>query len=358
VGVLMSLGERIKNRAKELGFASVGITAAITPPGMPHLLAWLDRGFAGEMAYMKRQAAAREHPRHLLEQVRSVILVALNYRTADPAPTCPSEGRISRYAWGKDYHDVMRGRLRILGDFLHSELPGCRTRPVVDSAPILERDFAQLAGLGWIGKNTMLINKQLGSWTFLGALLTDAELEYDNPHATNHCGTCTRCLDACPTDAFNGPFQLDSRRCISYLTIELRGPIPNDLRSGMGNWLFGCDICQDVCPWNRKAPRTTISEFEPRQASRVVDLAELVGMSDESLCERISGTALTRTGLNGLRRNPAIALGNGGDSSALPALQQLVHSTDAGVREAARWAIDQIQVNGTRHEQSVIQADS
>jgi epoxyqueuosine reductase len=341
--VTMSVTRQIKVWASELDFDFIGIAPAVTPRGITHLSGWLERGFAGEMHYMERQAQAREHPRHVLDGVRSIIVVALNYRTADPAPPGPFEGRVSRYAWGEDYHRILRERINQLGNFLHDELPECRTRAVVDTAPLLERDFARLAGIGWIGKNTMLINKRLGSWLFLGALLTDVELEYDQPHAADHCGTCTRCLDACPTDAFVAPHQLDSRRCISYLTIELRGPIPKELRPGIGNWLFGCDICQEVCPWNRKAPATNVAEFEPRHDGGNVNLLKLLEMNDESIRERIAGTALTRAGVPGLRRNAAVLLGNAGNSASLPVLRRLAQHDDATVCEAANWAISELQ---------------
>ncbi len=335
----MTATERLKAKARELGFDLVGVAPAVTPEGVTRLRSWLERGFAGEMAYMHRQAAARDHPRHVLDGVRSIVVAAMNYRTVDPQPAGPLDGRISRYAWGDDYHAVMKQRLRRLADFVHDGSPGCRTRVVVDTAPLLERDFARLAGIGWIGKNTMLINKRLGSWIFLGALLTDIELDYDQPHAADHCGTCTRCLDACPTGAFVGPHQLDSRRCISYLTIELRGSVPADLRSGVGQWLFGCDVCQDVCPWNRKAPESLDTAYQPRSLGGVVDARTIAVMSDDELNELMRVATLTRAGRDGLRRNAAIVLGNSQSPDALPALQQLVAHGSEVVAEAARWGI-------------------
>ncbi len=343
----MSLSERIKSEAIRLGFDLVGIAPAVTPQGVAHWGEWLQRGFAGEMSYMNRNTAAREHPSHILDGVQSVVMVAMNYRTTEPAPAGPLEGRVSRYAWGEDYHRILRERLKKLGDFLHAELPGCRSRIVVDTAPLLERDFARLAGIGWIGKNTMLINKWTGSWLFLGALLTDAELEYDTPHEASHCGTCTRCLDACPTDAFAGPYQLDSRRCTSYLTIELRGSIPESLRPGVENWLFGCDVCQDVCPWNRKAPPSNEPGFDPRTSDGNVDLVRLLEMNDDELTAAISGTTLTRTRLRGLRRNAAIILGNSGSPRCVPVLQRWVAGPDPIVSEAALWALERIAESTT-----------
>lgn len=333
----------IKDCARSVGFDLVGIVPAVSPQGVGHLRRWLEQGFAGEMTYMQRHAAAREHPRHVLEGARSIIVVAMNYATRQPTDCAPLHGRVSRYAWGDDYHEILRRRLRQLQNFVHDLIPNCRSRIAVDTAPLLERDFAVLAGIGWIGKNTMLINKRLGSWLFLGAVLLDVELEYDAPHQTDHCGSCTRCLDACPTDAFAGPHQLDSRRCISYLTIELRGPIPEPIRDGVGNWLFGCDVCQEVCPWNRKAAESSVSGFEPRQHGGNVSLVALLEANDQALQQQIEGTALTRAGLSGLRRNAAVALGNSQNPAALPVLRRLAASDDDTLRETARWAIQRIE---------------
>jgi epoxyqueuosine reductase len=225
------------------------------------------------------------------------------------APAVPA--RIARYALGSaDYHDVIREKLRKLAAFVRREAASAKARGIVDTAPLLEREFARLAGLGWFGKNTMLINKRLGSWLFLAALLVDIELEYDEPHAASHCGTCTRCLDACPTQAFVEPYVLDARRCISYLTIEHRGPIPEELHAGMGDWLFGCDICQDVCPWNRKAPVSTEPAFQPQPGLQSVDAAELLTLTEDDFRERFSRTALARPGHEGLVRNARIVSDN------------------------------------------------
>jgi epoxyqueuosine reductase len=250
-------------------------------------------------------------------------------------------GRIARYARGADYHDVLRGKLHQLLDWVKNEAPGCRGRGVVDTAPLLERDFARRAGLGWFGKNTMLIDKRLGSYLFLAALLLDIELRPDSPQVAAHCGTCTACLDACPTGAFVAPYQLDSRRCISYLTIELRGPVPAELREGLGDWLFGCDICQEVCPWNRKALPTSEPALEPRYEA--FDPAELLGLSAEEFRQRFRDTALWRTRRRGLLRNAALVLGNLGNAAALPALEGALLDEEALVREAAAWAIEQIR---------------
>ncbi|MBI3822285.1 MAG: tRNA epoxyqueuosine(34) reductase QueG, partial [Planctomycetes bacterium] len=221
-----------------------------------------------------------------------------------------------------------------------------RGRAVIDTAPLLERDFARRAGLGWFGKNTMLLHKQLGSYFFLGALLLDLELPPDEPFATSHCGSCTRCLDACPTDAFVGPYQLDARRCISYLTIELRGDIPEDLRPGMGEWIFGCDVCQEVCPWNRKAPPGREPALQPTVTGSTIDLLELMGLDEEEFRRRFRHTPLWRPRRAGVLRNAAIALGNLGDVRAIPVLIRSVEDAEPVIREAARWAIEQIRNQG------------
>ncbi len=298
------------------------------------------------MQYLARRRDAYEHPRHVLKSVRSVVMLGMNYRTADPpAELAPGQARVSRYAWGAgDYHDLIRDRLRQLADVLHEHVPGCRTRGVVDTAPLLERDFARLAGLGWFGKNTMLINKQQGSWMFLAALLTDVELTPDQPHETSHCGTCTRCLDACPTDAFPEPFVLDATKCISYLTIELRDrPIPEEHRAGCGEWLFGCDICQDVCPWNRKAPLSTEPAFEPLPRLCPADAVELLSLDEVAFEARFANSPLARAGRSGLLRNACIVLGNTGDASHLTPLRAAANDVDPLIRDAAQWAIDRLE---------------
>ncbi|MBW3539545.1 MAG: tRNA epoxyqueuosine(34) reductase QueG [Planctomycetes bacterium] len=333
----------LKSAARGIGFDLVGVAPAVTPNGFHAFLDWLGRGYDGEMGYLARRRDAYEHPDGVLDGVRSVVMLAVNYRSADPPRVSANTGRVSRYAWGEvDYHDMLRDKLQRLGDVLHEQHPGCRTRGIVDTAPLLERDFARLAGLGWFGKNTMLLNKRAGSWLFLAALLTDVELEPDEPHETNHCGTCTRCLDACPTDAFPEPYVLDARRCISYLTIELRSPIPAELRAGVGEWLFGCDVCQDVCPWNRKAPRTADPAFGPRAELYPAEAIEFLGLTEQAFQDRYGSTALARPGRTGMARNAAIVLGNCGDERAVPALVAALDGEDAIVRGAAAWALGRI----------------
>lgn len=334
------LTEIIKTEAQRLGFDLVGIAPAVSPGGFSAFTEWLAEGFAGEMHYLSNREAAYEHPRHVLEGVKSLIVLGTNYNTQDPPELLPGEARVSRYAWGSaDYHDLLRDRLKRLGDFLHKLQPGCRTRGVVDTAPLLERDFARLAGLGWFGKNTMLINKRAGSWLFLSALLTDLELAYDEAHETAHCGTCTRCLEACPTDAFPKPYVLDARRCISYLTIEVREAIPVDLREGMGEWLFGCDICQDVCPWNRKAPKTRELVFEPQPGLNPADALEILELDEDGFRKRFGKTPLARPKRAGLLRNAAIIVGNTKPSGVLPILIRLLDDIEPLIRGAVAWAL-------------------
>src|SRR3954452_24875178 len=255
----------VKRQAKELGFSLCGVCPAVRPPGAARLDEWLAAGYAGQMHYLADRREAYHDPNRVLDGVRSIVMLAMDYRTADPVDANAGQGRVSRYAWGEaDYHDLIHERLDQMAGFLHDRVPEARVRGVVDTAPLLEREFAQLAGLGWIGKNTLLLSRDEGSWFFLAALLTDIELVYDAPHESDHCGTCRACLDACPTSAFPQPYLLDASRCISYLTIELRDAIPTELRSGMGDWVFGCDVCQDVCPWNSRSPLSGQAELEPR----------------------------------------------------------------------------------------------
>ena len=338
------ISRRIKEEAVRLGFDLVGIAPAVLAPGFDRLCQWLDRGCAGEMSYIERRREAYAHPSHVLDGVKSLVMLAINYKTTEPPEPGPLQGRVSRYAWGqRDYHLVLREMIGRLAEFVRHQWPGFRTRGVVDTAPLLERDFAQLAGLGWIGKNTMLINKHSGSWLFLGALLVDYELEYDPPLATDHCGTCTRCLDACPTHALTEPYVLDARRCLSYLTIELRDqPIPIEFRAQAGSWVFGCDVCQDVCPWNRKAPSNENSSFSPRDGMSPMDLLSLLSLTDEEFRKRFHDTPLSRVRRAGLLRNAAIALGNGGDARAVTAIVHALQDSDPIVRGAAAWSLGRI----------------
>ncbi len=343
------LTQSLKNDARDLGFGLVGVAPAVTPEGLSRFHEWLTAGYAGEMHYFEGRRAAYEHPRHVLDGVRSIIMLGMHYRTEPPRLPQPGEGRVARYAWNVDYHDLIRERLNALAVRLCERQRGASARGVVDTAPLLEREIAQLAGLGWIGKNTLLLNKSAGSYFFLAALLTDLELEYDQPHESDHCGTCRACLDACPTDAFVDAYRLDARRCISYLTIEHRSPVPVDLRSGIGDWLFGCDVCQEVCPWNHRAPQSDEPAFQPAAEINPVALAPLFHENDEQFRARFRHTPLWRPKRRGLLRNAAIVLGNGIQHGTVPeeiraALACGLQDSEPLVRGAAAWALGQCDV--------------
>ena len=274
------------------------------------------------MGYLGNRLAAYEHPDHVLPGVRSILMLGAGYRTEEPTEPGPGQGRVSRYAWGRDYHEVIHARLRRLARWFQDAAPGARVRGVVDSAPLMERQFAQLAGLGWIGKNTLLVNRALGSWLFLAALLTDQELDYDAPFQADHCGTCRACVDACPTGALVDAWRLDARRCISYLTIELRSEVPAALRPGMGEWLFGCDACQEVCPWNRRAALSPEKDFRPAHGMNPADTAALFDLDDAAFRARFRHTPLWRAKRRGILRNAAILLGNRPTAQGLAALHR------------------------------------
>jgi epoxyqueuosine reductase len=334
------LTQLLKHQARRIGFDLVGVCPAVTPSGMHHLRDWIDAGYAGQMQYIPDRLAAYEHPRHVLNGVRSLLMLGMHYRTTHPHDPAPGQGRIARYAWGSmDYHDVIHQRLKQLGRYLQKQVPAASVRGVVDTAPLLEREFARLAGLGWIGKNTMLINRRAGSWFFLAALLTDQELAYDAPHETDHCGTCRACLDACPTGAFPQPHVLDATRCISYLTIELREAIGAESRAELNGWLFGCDICQEVCPWNRFSPESGEEAFAPQSGSDPVDLIALFALTDDAFRQRFRRTPLWRAKRRGILRNAALLLGSQRHAAALPALVRGLNDSEPLVRGACAWAL-------------------
>lgn len=340
----INLTTELKSEARRLGFDLAGVCPAVAPAGITRFRRWLDNGYAGEMHYLSQRADAYEHPRHVLDGVRSILMLAMNYATVSPQPAGAGQGQISRYAWGdRDYHDLIHQRLKSLQQFLVNRVPDAKLRGVVDTAPLLEREFAQLAGLGWIGKNTLLINKRVGSWFFLAALLTDVELDYDEPHAADHCGTCRACLDACPTNAFPEPYVLDATRCISYLTIELRAQVPAEQRSGVGQWLFGCDVCQDVCPWNHRAPTSGEAAFVPKAGADPVDLTELFLLDDAAFRRRFRDTPLWRSKRRGILRNAALALANRPTERNLDALIHGLNDQEPLVRGASAWAIGHYQ---------------
>jgi epoxyqueuosine reductase len=302
----------MRNWALEEGFDLIGIAAAGPAETAPHLQQWLADGMQAQMSYMASTAVQRSHPEHLLRGCRSVIVVAMSYRSSQPdSDTLPRDGRvwISRYAWGRDYHRLMKKRLVRLGRRLEDHHPGCSWRAVVDTAPMLEREWAARAGLGWIGKNTMLLNRRLGSELFLGALLTDIELAPDQPD-TNHCGTCTACLDACPTAAFPKPYVLDARRCIGYLTVEHRDEIPTEFAPAMGDMVAGCDRCNEVCPWTRKAPADLHPEFAPAPHRFRPHISELEALDEDGWKLWRQGSALGRIPFMQLKRSLAVARAN------------------------------------------------
>jgi len=299
----------VKSKAQELGFDSCGITDLSLTPHTQQFTDWLDRGLAGTMGYMHRQAAKRLQPKNIVPGATRAILLTRNYYSSDPPMTNRSHGKIAKYARGRDYHDALRGPLeRLAEDVIRLGGDGTVARAFVDAGPVPERELAQRAGLGWIGKNTMLIDPSRGSFFFIAAILTSADIAVDPAFETDRCGTCRRCLDACPTDAFPDERVLDSRRCISYLTIEHRGEIDEALRGRMDGWIFGCDICQDVCPWNHKfATPAADPVLEQDQALADLELDEILRLSDADFENRYGWTAMERPGAGGMRRNAEIA---------------------------------------------------
>ncbi|MCS7208987.1 MAG: tRNA epoxyqueuosine(34) reductase QueG, partial [Fimbriimonadales bacterium] len=334
------LTEWIKAYARALGFDLVGIAPAQSPPHAQSFLLWLAQGYAGTMDYLERTAHLRVNPAELLPDARSAVVVGLNYA---PSELPDTDYRIARYALGDDYHLVLREKLETLLSAIQAVVPGVQGRVCVDSAPVLERDLALMAGLGWYGKNTCLINTLRGSYFFIGVLLLTLELEYDSP-AQGGCGTCRLCLDACPTGALVAPYQLDARKCISYLTIELREAIPTAYRASIGEWLFGCDICQEVCPFNRPRehqPLRARPTTEPRLQSRPLPkLAEILQMSEAEFTERFRGSAIKRAKWRGLVRNALIVAGNKRDPNLRPLIEPFSEADDPILREAAQWALD------------------
>ena len=344
----------IKQSVQRAGFDLCGIAPATDSPELRVFPEWIAAGHAGEMKYMEARDEQGSLKRASLSRVapwaRSVIVCAINYNTNHPYSTEvhePRRGWISRYAWSReDYHDAVLRRLKQVEAALHEQVrdspPELITRSYVDTGPVVERVFAKYAGVGWIGKNTCIINQKMGSWLFLGVILTSLELTPDLP-APDRCGTCTRCIQACPTDAILEPYKLDSNRCISYLTIEKRGSIPEDLRVGMGHHVFGCDICQDVCPWNRKAPVTKAPEFLPRDGLVNPDLEWLAEMSAEEFRASFRGSPIRRAKLSGLRRNALIAIGNSAELELLPVTENSLFDDDESVAQSARWAQTRLQ---------------
>jgi epoxyqueuosine reductase len=374
--------EPIRLRARELGFDDCRFTTAQPPDHAPEFQNWLAEEWHGEMGYLVRTAPKRTDPQRVLPGAGSIITLAVNYASKDerraasggdqeppsnvqlrcrasgrstfnvqsskpgtgaPASSIPSPGLIAQYARYQDYHDILGERLKQLAEFVNN-LGGSGTRSLwyVDTGPVLERDFAQRAGLGFIGKHTNLISRRLGNWIFLGEILTTLELEPDVSER-NRCGSCARCLAACPTAAIRAPFQLDARRCISYLTIELKGSIPVELRPAIGNRIYGCDDCLAACPWNRFAHAGGLMKQHARVDLEAPDLLELLSLDEPAFKQRFAGTPILRTKRRGLLRNVCVALGNAGDIATLPALQKAAQEPDPLIAEHARWAIDRIE---------------
>ena len=332
--------DRIRTLARAAGFELAGVAAALPAADAARYHAWAGAGWAGAMGYLTdHRADVRDDPRRLLDSARSIVVVGKLYQTPHPhTAQFSAEGRgwISRYAWGDDYHDHMRAALARLAAAIEAEAGPFEHRICVDTAPLLERSYARLAGLGWIGRNTCLINQQMGSWFFLGELLTSLEIAPDAP-PLDRCGTCTRCIDACPTAALIPGRGLDATRCISYFTIELRGPVPEEHRAGIGAHVFGCDICQDVCPWNRRAPVTDDPAFAPRHFAP--ELERMAAIGEDEFRAMFRGSPVSRARYRGFLRNVAIAMGNARDPRYRPVLARLAGHPDAAVAEHARWAL-------------------
>ena len=335
----------IRQRAVELGFDDCRFTTADAPASAARFQDWLEQKHHGEMAWLERNAEKRVDPQKVLAGARSVITLAASYEFPTPNSELrtPNSGVVARYARYDDYHDIVGERLKALTDFIDSVADGkARSLWYVDTGPLLERDLAQRAGLGFVGKHTNLISRRLGNWIFLAEIITTLELEPDAPE-TNHCGSCTRCLTACPTNAITAPFQLDARRCISYLTIELKGSIPVELRPAFGDRIYGCDDCLAACPWNRFAREGSLMKPHVKKDLAAPDLIELLRLNDAGFKSRFAHSPILRTKRRGLLRNVCVALGNIGDASALPALEKASQDTEPLIAEHARWAMEQIR---------------
>ena len=339
------LTRALKAQAQALGFHRVAIAEAVPlARDRAALAAWLTGDRHATMAWMAREPQKRSDPEAMMPGCKSVIALAVNYGAGDPAADRPPKaGRVARYAQGRDYHKTMGRKLKDLAAWL-SATTGLRSRTFVDTGPVLERAWAERAGLGWIGKNANLLTRDLGSWILLGEILTEASLDADARPHEDFCGTCTACLDACPTKAIEAPRIVDSNACISYWTIEHRGAIPEARRPGIGDWIFGCDVCQDVCPWNVSFAKPAADDpFGRRDDLDGLDPAEILGLDEPAFRARYSGTSLMRARWDGMRRNACIVLGNRGDAAAIPALRAASQDADPVVAEHARWAIDRIE---------------
>ena len=337
----------VKTRATACGFDLCGIAAVESYAELEFLREWIARGYHADMHYMARTAERRADVRAVLPSARSVIVLGTVYNTSQPYSTSgsdPARAAIARYAWGDDYHIVIEQRMQQLVESIREAAGAFEHRAYVDTGPIQERVYAHHAGLGWIGKNTCLINRELGSWVFLSAIICDLPLEPDSP-ALDHCGRCTMCIDACPTGAITAPYQLDSRRCISFMTIEAKGAVPVEHRTAIGEHAYGCDICQDVCPWNRRAAVSDDASWQPRDGLAFPPLLELWQRTDEDLRGLLKGSPMKRAGIRRLRRNLAVALGNSGEAAAAAVLELSVEptATDPLVQEHVAWAVEKLR---------------
>jgi epoxyqueuosine reductase len=343
----VTLEEQIKGAARARGFDLVGIASAGPAASFALFERWLAEGRHGEMGYLTRNVERRSDPRRLLPGAESVVIVACNYHAANSAPG-PRQGKVARYALGDDYHEVIGGKLAALTEAIRALAPGAQAKVCVDTAPVLERELAQRAGLGWIGKNTMLLNRRFGQWLLLGEILLDVPLRPDAPETRDRCGRCDRCIAACPTRALVAPREMDARRCISYLTIELKGAIPSELRPLIGNRVFGCDDCLEVCPWNRFARQAREPGFSPRADLSTPELLELLELTEEEFQRRFARSPILRAKRRGLLRNVCVALGNARDLRAAPALRRALGDAEPLVREHAAWALERMGLLSSR----------
>jgi epoxyqueuosine reductase len=333
----MLTAPQIKDKGRSLGFDVVGVSPIGPFPESAFYSEWLDKGYGADMHYLEKQEAAKMTPDSILPGARSVIVCAMNYNVAQPRTTYNHmRAWVSRYAWGEDYHECIKEKIRELAGWIEQKSPQ-KTKVYVDTGPLLERVYAKYAGIGWFGKNTCIINNKAGSWLFLGCILTDLALATDWP-APDRCGTCTRCIEACPTDAIVEPYVLDSRKCIAYTTIELRGAMPEADRESIGHHLFGCDICQDVCPWNRKSPHSDNPAFQPKPGLFWPEIDRLLDLSDDEWRQMIRSTSMKRAKIKGLLRNLMVVAANSGVKAFLPKLERFFTHEDEHVRSHAQWA--------------------
>lgn len=340
------LTRSIKQKALDIGFDLVGVSPVDSFPENQFYKEWLARGFAGEMDYMERNREKRENVKNILPNANSIISCGLNYNAPYPYSIDENDKRrgwIARYAWGEDYHEIMKEKLTQLEGFVRESAPEeVTSRTYVDTGPVLERVYGKYSGIGWFGKNTCLINQKIGSWIFLGEIITNLELDYDSP-VSDRCGTCTMCIDACPTDALREPYILDSNLCISYLTIELKGNVPLELREKMGNNIFGCDICQDVCPWNRRAKESDHPSFLPKEELYYPGLSSLSHLTSDGFRNLFKKSPIKRAKRKGFLRNVMIAVGNSGDSGLIPFVKKALNDEEPIVRAHAAWALWRLQ---------------